>query len=119
MDKLRMKDSQYYRNLLLKNEYKLSNIARNLQELRRSQNSIRYLATNQKEVYIKMVLLLQILIFGQNLLMMYQNNVNSVKEFVSFITKYDYSSTMFYMWEDYRKQVPTVLRVFKIWENFM
>jgi hypothetical protein len=127
MDKLRMKDSQYYRGLLLKNEFKLSSISREMRDLQRNQNAFQNVyVTDQKEnikynqknlLYIKLAIIMQIALFCQNIDTV--NTFNSVKELVSFITNYDYSSAMFYMWENYGKQVPTIPRFSTIWENFM
>ena len=104
-----MKDAHYYRELLYKSELKNHEI----REIKKNQKSWFLKFETQQNLLIK---LLKVIIFMQILNFI---NYYQVKEIVSYFNYNDYSGSLFYLWESYRKQLQSVFNTNEYWKNFM
>jgi hypothetical protein len=123
IDKLRMKDPRYYRELLYKSEIRQAALNREIKNLQTNQQTnrqnIHNLKTMQKNLFTltKIIIFLQIFtIFQLNIDF---NTLNNIKDFVITFDYNDYTNSMLYMWEDYWKQVYPIFESIKKWEIFV
>tara|TARA_B110000977_G_C11091322_1_gene497071 strand:+ start:13254 stop:13604 length:351 start_codon:yes stop_codon:yes gene_type:complete len=107
VDKLRMKDALYYRNLLFRTEYRNSAIMKQINDIKQT---IKH-QENTKKLLLKNNNLMKILIvFQLATLLQY-----SIKNFDFTNTYNDYASALLHLWEGHREQVQPFFESFTKW----
>jgi len=111
MDKQRFnKDARYYRNLIYKNEFRQAGLSREIKQVQFNRISLEMKINQIQETNKTIYKILYFNLFVNMCMMFY-----TLKDLNVELNYHDYSSTLFHVWEGYRKQMDTVFESFTRW----